>query len=148
MPTREAKTEQARKIFRRVCNTVTIDRALFTDNANSYFNEQALRDFADSLAPLRNSARILQMSQVPAWWHDAARLQEFDSVKAGAAGLDLRNARRETRAVPDRGGLRDSHSAYQQFSDRKTCRSPLVMTRFAVLLRDHVRKIDPDKLLP
>jgi len=29
-----------------------IDRSLFTDNANSYFNDQALKDYASSLGPL------------------------------------------------------------------------------------------------
>jgi CubicO group peptidase (beta-lactamase class C family) len=29
-----------------------IDRSLFTDNANSYFTDQALKDYADSLGPL------------------------------------------------------------------------------------------------
>ena len=29
-----------------------IDRSLFTDNANAYFTEQALKDFASSLGPL------------------------------------------------------------------------------------------------
>jgi CubicO group peptidase (beta-lactamase class C family) len=29
-----------------------IDRSLFTDNCNSYFSEQALKDYADSLGPL------------------------------------------------------------------------------------------------
>ena len=29
-----------------------IDRSLFTDNANAYFDEQALKDYADSLGPL------------------------------------------------------------------------------------------------
>jgi D-alanyl-D-alanine carboxypeptidase len=29
-----------------------IDRSLFTDNANSYFTEQALKDYAGSLGPL------------------------------------------------------------------------------------------------
>lgn len=45
-----AKTEQARKIFEGL-QKGTIDRSLFTDNANFYFNETALKDFADSLAP-------------------------------------------------------------------------------------------------
>ena len=35
-----------------------IDRALFTDNANSYFNDQALKDYASSLGPLGISARL------------------------------------------------------------------------------------------
>lgn len=29
-----------------------IDRSLFTDNANAYFDEQALKDYASSLGPL------------------------------------------------------------------------------------------------
>jgi D-alanyl-D-alanine carboxypeptidase len=29
-----------------------IDRSLFTDNANAYFNDQALKDYAGSLGPL------------------------------------------------------------------------------------------------
>jgi len=29
-----------------------IDRSLFTDNANAYFTEQALKDYAGSLGPL------------------------------------------------------------------------------------------------
>ena len=29
-----------------------IDRSLFTDNANSYFDDQALKDYASSLEPL------------------------------------------------------------------------------------------------
>ncbi len=47
----QAKTEQARKIFVGLQHG-TLDRSLFTDNANSYFNEQAVKDFADSLGPL------------------------------------------------------------------------------------------------
>ncbi len=30
----------------------TINRTLFTDNANAYFSEQAMKDFAASLGPL------------------------------------------------------------------------------------------------
>jgi len=47
----QAKTEQARKIFVGLQHG-TVDRSLFTDNANSYFDEQALKDFAGSLGPL------------------------------------------------------------------------------------------------
>jgi D-alanyl-D-alanine carboxypeptidase len=43
--------QQARKIFEGL-QQGKIDRSLFTDNANSYFTEQALQDFASSLGPL------------------------------------------------------------------------------------------------
>ena len=46
-----AKTEQARKIFEGLQHG-NIDRSLFTENANSYFDEQALKDFASGLTPL------------------------------------------------------------------------------------------------
>ena len=44
------KTEQARKIFEGL-QKGTVDRSLFTDNANFYFSDTALKDFADSLGP-------------------------------------------------------------------------------------------------
>ena len=44
------KTEQARKIFEGL-QKGTIDRSLFTDNANFYFSETALKDFASSIGP-------------------------------------------------------------------------------------------------
>ena len=53
------KTEQARKIFEGL-QRGTIDRSLFTDNANSYFNEQALKDFAASLGPLGTPLEFVQ----------------------------------------------------------------------------------------
>jgi D-alanyl-D-alanine carboxypeptidase len=45
------KLEQARQIFTGLQHGA-INRALFTDNANFYFSEQALKDFASSLGPL------------------------------------------------------------------------------------------------
>jgi len=48
-PATPEKLTQARKIFEGLQHG-TIDRSLFTDNANFYFNEQALKDFAGSLA--------------------------------------------------------------------------------------------------
>ena len=50
-PETPAKLAQARKIFDGLQHG-TIDRSLFTDNANFYFNDQALKDFASSLGPL------------------------------------------------------------------------------------------------
>jgi len=40
----------------------TIDRSLFTDNANGYFTDQALKDYANSLAPLGDPVSFIQSS--------------------------------------------------------------------------------------
>jgi len=40
-----------------------IDRTLFTSNANSYFNDQALKDFASSLGPLGKPKEFTQIAQ-------------------------------------------------------------------------------------
>ena len=40
----------------------TIDRNLFTENANAYFTPQALKDYADSLAPLGDPQSFTQTS--------------------------------------------------------------------------------------
>jgi D-alanyl-D-alanine carboxypeptidase len=40
-----------------------LDRNLFSANGNSYFNEQAIRDFAASLAPLDNPQSVRQTAQ-------------------------------------------------------------------------------------
>jgi D-alanyl-D-alanine carboxypeptidase len=58
------KTEQARKIFAGL-QRATIDRSLFTDNANSYFDEHALKDFAEGLAPLGAPQEFVQTRLVP-----------------------------------------------------------------------------------
>lgn len=50
-PTTPAKTEQAKKILEGF-QRGTIDRTLFTSNANFYLNEQALKDLASGLEPL------------------------------------------------------------------------------------------------
>jgi len=56
------KLAQARKIFAGL-QQGTIDRSLFTDNANSYFNAQALQDFAASLGPLGTPEEFTQTRQ-------------------------------------------------------------------------------------
>lgn len=56
------KLEQARKIFEGL-QKATVERALFTDNANSYFSEQALKDFAAGLAPLGAPQEFAQVFQ-------------------------------------------------------------------------------------
>jgi CubicO group peptidase (beta-lactamase class C family) len=50
-PTTPAKTSQARKIMEGL-QRGTIDRSLFTSNANFYFSDDALKDFAAGLAAL------------------------------------------------------------------------------------------------
>jgi len=61
-PATPDKLLQARKIFEGLQHG-TIDRSLFTDNANFYFNEQALKDFASSLGPLGTPEEFIQIHQ-------------------------------------------------------------------------------------
>jgi CubicO group peptidase (beta-lactamase class C family) len=61
-PATPAKLEQAKRIFDGL-QRGTIDRLLFTDNANSYFSEQALKDFAGGLGPLGRPQSFVQSSQ-------------------------------------------------------------------------------------
>ena len=61
-PAAMQKTEQARKIFEGL-QKGAIDRSLFTDNANFYFSDQALKDFAAGLAPLGEPQAFKQVRQ-------------------------------------------------------------------------------------
>jgi hypothetical protein len=61
-PASPQRLEQARKIFDGLQHG-TIDRSLFTDNGNSYFSEQALKDFAGGLAPLGTAQEFTQVYQ-------------------------------------------------------------------------------------
>src|ERR1043166_7338404 len=61
-PATPAKLEQAKKIFSDL-QQGKIDRSLFTDNANFYFNEDALKDFASGLGPLGTPQSFTQVSQ-------------------------------------------------------------------------------------
>jgi D-alanyl-D-alanine carboxypeptidase len=61
-PATPQKTEQARKIFDGLQHGV-VDRSLFTDNANAYFSEPALKDFAAGLAPLGAPVEFVQTRQ-------------------------------------------------------------------------------------
>ena len=56
----ENRTAQARKILEGL-QRGTIDRSLFTSNANSYFSDQALKDFASSLSPLGSLTGFVQL---------------------------------------------------------------------------------------
>jgi CubicO group peptidase (beta-lactamase class C family) len=57
-----AKTEQARKIFADL-QKGSIDRSIFTPNANFYFNETALKDLAESLTPYGTPQSFNQVQQ-------------------------------------------------------------------------------------
>ena len=57
-----AKLEQAKKIFADL-QQGKIDRSLFTDNANFYFSEAALKDFQAGLGPLGTPQSFTQNSQ-------------------------------------------------------------------------------------
>ncbi len=56
------KLQEAKQIFAGL-QKGTIDRALFTDNANSYFSQQALQDFDSSLGPLGTPQEFKQTNQ-------------------------------------------------------------------------------------
>ncbi|HKQ07377.1 MAG TPA: serine hydrolase domain-containing protein [Blastocatellia bacterium] len=61
-PATPKKQEQARKIFEGL-QQGKIDRSLFTEDANFYFSEQALKDFASSLGPLGPPQEFKQTRQ-------------------------------------------------------------------------------------
>jgi hypothetical protein len=54
-----SRTAQARAIFDGL-QRGTVDRSLFTSNANAYFSPQALADFASSLGPLGTPTGFVQ----------------------------------------------------------------------------------------
>ena len=61
-PATPEKLAQARKIFEGL-QQGTVDRSLFTDNANFYFDQQALKDFAASLGPLGTPEEFVETYQ-------------------------------------------------------------------------------------
>ena len=61
-PATPAKLEQAKKIFDGLQHG-TIDRSLFSDNANAYFSENALQDFANGLSPLGTPTQFTHVRQ-------------------------------------------------------------------------------------
>jgi D-alanyl-D-alanine carboxypeptidase len=61
-PATPKTTEQMRKIFDEL-QKGRIDRAQFTSNANAYFDDQAIKDFASSLGPLGTPQEFAQSGQ-------------------------------------------------------------------------------------
>lgn len=58
----ESRTARARTIFEGL-QKGTVDRSLFTEDANAYFSDQALKDFASSLGPLGAPQAFVQTGQ-------------------------------------------------------------------------------------
>ncbi len=61
-PATPKTTEQMRKIFDEL-QKGRLDRAQFTSNANAYFDDQAIKDFASSLGPLGVPQEFVQAAQ-------------------------------------------------------------------------------------
>ncbi|MGI8547706.1 MAG: serine hydrolase domain-containing protein [Gemmatimonadaceae bacterium] len=59
----QGRTALAERIFKRL-QRGTIDRSLFTLNANAYFSAQALGDLSSTLAPLGAPQRFVQIAQL------------------------------------------------------------------------------------
>jgi len=77
-------TETARKIFEGL-QRGEIDRALFTSNANAYFSEQAVKDFAASLGPL---GAVQEFAQAGQGSRGGMTLRRY-RVKAGQKNLRI-----------------------------------------------------------
>ena len=60
-PQDQAEDERVRKVYDGL-QQGKIDRSLFTDNANFYFNDQALKDYSSSLGPLGAPQSFTQSS--------------------------------------------------------------------------------------
>ena len=58
-PQDQKEDERIRKVYDGL-QQGKIDRSLFTDNANSYFDDRALKDYADSLGPLGAPQSFMQ----------------------------------------------------------------------------------------
>jgi len=76
----------------------TVDRSLFTSNANAYFSDQALKDFQSRPRAARNSDRIRADAPVVARRNDRSVVSGNFS-ESRAEGLDVRDAGREVGAV-------------------------------------------------
>ncbi len=104
------KVERARKILEQL-QQGKIDRSLFTDNANSYFDQQALQDFATGLGPLGTSQDFQQTAEYGrgGMTYRAYRAKFAEKV---LIDLNFRDAGRQDRAVSGQcGQLRIKWSA-------------------------------------
>jgi D-alanyl-D-alanine carboxypeptidase len=73
------RVAQARAIFLGLEHG-SIDRSLFTDDANAYFSDQALEDFASGLVPLGEPRYFVQMGQQ---YRGGMLLRTFQAVFSG-----------------------------------------------------------------
>jgi hypothetical protein len=81
---REEATAQAKAIFEGL-QKGKIDRALFTDSANAYFDAEAMRDFESSLGPLGTPTSFTQTAQGLRGGMTRRRFR----IEAGKRKLDL-----------------------------------------------------------
>ena len=75
-----------------------IDRKLFTNYCNAYFNQQTIEDFAASLKPLGPPLSFQADERGSAWRHDLPRLRRHLS-RTRAEGDHLRDARRKAGTI-------------------------------------------------
>ena len=81
-PQAPTKLDQAKRIFEGLQHG-TVDRSLFTDDANSYFTAEALQDFASSLGPLGTPDAFVQSSQTDR----GGMIERVYRVRAGTRAL-------------------------------------------------------------
>jgi CubicO group peptidase (beta-lactamase class C family) len=79
------RTAQARRIFEGLLRG-TVDRSLFTPNANAYLNEQALRDFASSLAPL---GTVTSFEETGMWLRGGMTGRSYRAAMSGGKALHV-----------------------------------------------------------
>jgi hypothetical protein len=79
-----------------------INRSLFTLNANAYFSEQALADFASSLGPLGTPQEFVELAHGLRGRYDLATVPD-KIFEADAAADDVYDARWQAGAVSDCG---------------------------------------------
>jgi hypothetical protein len=77
------RTAQARRIFEGLLRG-TVDRSLFTPNANAYFSEQALRDFASSLSPL---GTVTSFEATGMWLRGGMTGRSYKATMSGGRAL-------------------------------------------------------------
>lgn len=88
---REEKERQAKEIFMKL-QAGSIDRSLFTDDGNSYFTDEAVKDFANSLGPLGAPQEFTQTGE---------QMRGGMSYRAYKVKCQQRNLDLWIRALPD-----------------------------------------------
>jgi hypothetical protein len=93
----DSRTAQAKAIFEGL-QKGTIDRSLFTSNANFYFSDQALKGFSVESWSTRCADWFRADENCAAWWDDVSELS-CDLPESNDQGVDIRDAGREAGAI-------------------------------------------------